>query len=95
MCDRCGNLLADCSDPDGDWYPQLTVDYAEMALAAANWMLDRKHRGVDDTGGVGEFHDGTRQRWSKTRSSAFPFHYRDGVRVWVSKYDLTPDADWP
>lgn len=65
-----------------------------MALAAVNWMLDEKHRGRDGKGGIGEYHDGTRASWSRTRSSTHPFHYRDGAHVWVSKFDLTPDADW-
>lgn len=67
----------------------MVIDYAEMALAAANWMLDQKHESV------GAYHDGTRQSWVKTRSSTHPFHYRDGVRVVVSKFDLTPDEEWP
>jgi hypothetical protein len=30
-----------------------------MALAAANWMLDMRHRGKDGKDGLGEYHDGT------------------------------------
>lgn len=71
-----------------DWFPQRHVDHAEMALAAVNWMLEEKHKTI------GEYHDGTFTQWSRTRSRSFPFHYRDGVRLWVSKYDLTPEADW-
>lgn len=62
-----------------------------MALAAVNWMLDQRHQGKE---GVGEYHDGTFTRWSHTRSTTHPFHFRDGVAIWVSKYDLTPEADW-
>lgn len=87
ICDRCGNLLKDCSDPDVDWYPQMTVDYAEMAREAASAFYEAKHKDAP-------YHSGTREEWSKTRSRRFPFHFRDGVRIWVSKYDLTPDADW-
>ena len=72
----------------------MSVDYAEMALAAVNWMLDRKHKGEGSHKGIGEYHDGTRTSWSHTRSSTHPHHYRDGIRIWVSKYDLTPEADW-
>lgn len=65
-----------------------------MALSAVNWMLDMRHRGEDGKGGLGEYHDGTFESWSHTRSAAHPHHFRDGTSYWVSKYDLTPEADW-
>lgn len=53
-----------------------------------NWLLDEQHKRI------GEYHDGTFGSWSKTRSTTHPHHFRDGTRYWVSKYDLTPEADW-
>lgn len=58
-----------------------------MAQAAAQWMYDTKHE--DEP-----FHDGTFTSWSKRRTEAHPFHYMDGVQVWVSRLDLTPDDDF-
>jgi len=58
-----------------------------MALAAANALLDEKHKDQP-------YHNGTETSWAKERNSEHPFHYKDGVHIWVSKYDLTPDADW-
>lgn len=56
-------------------------------LAFANWRYDQLHEKQP-------FHDGTFTRWSDTRSMRTPYHYRDGVRVWVSAHDLNPDDDF-
>jgi hypothetical protein len=40
------------------------------------------------------FHDGSFENWAKEPSRAYPFHYADGVSFWMSRDDLTPDADW-
>ena len=37
------------------------------------------------------FHNGREKGWAKSHSVKTPFHFRDGVRVWVSQHDLTPD----
>jgi hypothetical protein len=37
------------------------------------------------------FHDGTFTRWAEKRSPAFPYHYLDGVTVWVAAVDHNPD----
>lgn len=58
-----------------------------MANAAANWEYDEQHK-------ARPFHDGTFTRWSAKQSRRFPYHYRDGVTVWVSTDDLTPDDDF-
>lgn len=55
-----------------------------MATKAAAWMYADKHEDAP-------FHDGTFESWSKDRSASHPFHYGDGVRIWVSREDLTPD----
>lgn len=86
-CSRCGNLREECADPEQPWYPQLTLDHAEAAVAVANWMYDEKHKGA-------QYHDGTFTSWVQERSSTHPFHARDGVHIWVSKYDLTPESDF-
>lgn len=58
-----------------------------MARAAAQWMYDQKHK--DEP-----YHDGSWTFWSKDRSGAHPFHYMDGVRIWVSRENRTPDDDF-
>lgn len=59
-----------------------------MEQAAAQWRYDELHKDAP-------FHDGTFPDdpgdWSPTRTLDTPYHYSDGVVVWVSQYDLTPD----
>ena len=40
------------------------------------------------------FHDGLFRIWAKERSAMTPFHYTEGVSIWLSREDLTPDDDW-
>ncbi|WP_436702414.1 hypothetical protein [Nocardioides sp. BYT-33-1] len=40
------------------------------------------------------FHDGLFRIWMKERSAMTPFHYAEGVSIWLSREDLTPDDDW-
>lgn len=40
------------------------------------------------------YHDGTFSRWAKEFSEMTPFHYSDGVTLWVAPVDLTPDDDF-
>lgn len=58
-----------------------------MALAAANGRYDDLHKEQP-------YHDGTFTFWAKDRSRAFPYHYRDGVSIWVTREDLSPDDDF-
>lgn len=50
-------------------------------------MFDKRHEDRP-------WHDGTGVLWAEKYSPTTPWHYRDGVTVWVSKYDLTPDDDF-
>ena len=58
-----------------------------MALAAAKWQYDRIHEELP-------FHDGSFKVWRAERTDRTPYHYLDGVRLWVSVNDLTPDDDF-
>ena len=58
-----------------------------MQLAAVNAMYDELHR-------ERPFHDGTFRFWQEKRTPLTPFHYRDGVSIWLSRDDLTPDDDF-
>lgn len=40
------------------------------------------------------YHDGSFESWSKEPSLSHPFKYDDGVMIWVSKDDLSPDDDF-
>lgn len=56
-------------------------------LAAVNRLYDLLHEDAP-------YHDGTFERWAKEPSREYPFHYRDGVTIWLSATDLTPDEDF-
>ena len=40
------------------------------------------------------FHDGSFTKWAKEPSRGFPFHYLDGVSIWLSPVELNPDDDF-
>lgn len=40
------------------------------------------------------YHDGTFTHWTEKRTERTPFHYRDGVSLWLSPTDDTPDDDF-
>lgn len=86
-CPQCKRPGGECTDPDIDWFPQRDVCYPSMALAAVNAKYDELHE-------KRKFHNGTFESWSEKRSDSHPFHYRDGVGLWVSRVDLTPDDDF-
>lgn len=65
------------------WYPQRTICYAEMESQAANRKYDELHEAAP-------FHDGTFTEWAEKPSAATPYHFRDGVSVWVAPVDLSP-----
>lgn len=57
-----------------------------MQLAAANRRYDQLHKEKP-------FHDGTFRIWMEKPSQLTPFHYRDGVTIWISEEDLTSADD--
>jgi hypothetical protein len=86
ICSKCGRPLSICSDPEVQWFPQRTICYAEMATAQVRWQWEQLHGD--------QFHDGSFEAWSKSRSAAFPFAADDGTSLWVSTENLTPDDDF-
>jgi hypothetical protein len=40
------------------------------------------------------YHDGSFSRWAKESSRQFPFHYLDGVTIWLAPVDMNPDDDF-
>lgn len=58
-----------------------------MESAAANDRYESKHKDRP-------YHDGSFKSWAKDRSRQHPYHFRDGVTVWVHDVDLSPDDDF-
>lgn len=58
-----------------------------MALDAARRSYDALHKEKP-------YHDGSFSVWHKEPGPMTPYHYLDGVRLWVSQADLTPDDDF-
>ena len=86
-CPHHGGPLSECPDDEKDWFPQLRICQPAMQLAAANRLYDLRHKDKP-------YHDGLRRFWAEEPSRLTPFHYRDGVTIWMSKDDLTPDDDF-
>lgn len=59
-----------------------------MERAAAEWRYDELHSDAP-------YHDGTfpqdRGAWSPHRTTETPYHYKDGVNIWVAQYDRAPE----
>lgn len=79
-----------CSDPDVTYYPQRSVCYADMNAAAARRIYDELH----GEGSHMLFHDGSFEVWSPRFSTGMPFKHDDGVSIWMSTEDLSPDDDF-
>lgn len=58
-----------------------------MATAGAEALYAQLHEGAP-------FHDGTFKSWAQKRSRTHPYHFSDGVTIWVAEEDLTPDDDF-
>lgn len=55
-----------------------------MQLAGAQALYAALHKDAP-------FHDGSFANWSADRSRDFPFHFSDGVTIWMSPTELAPD----
>lgn len=86
-CPQCRGQRDICLDHATLWYPQRNICYRTMETAAANWRYDQIHEDRP-------YHDGTFTDFSEHRTLSTPYHYRDGVTVWVSEQDLTPDDNF-
>ena len=47
VCPRCGNLVADCSDPTRDWHPRTSVCWASATREWAEGWLRKQHQKED------------------------------------------------
>lgn len=83
----CGHPREVCSDRSATWFPQRTICYPAMEAAAANRRYDQLHEEKP-------YHDGTFGRWSKEPTPGTPYHYKDGVTIWVAQEDYSPEDDF-
>lgn len=83
-CPQCGMDRDECSDPDRDWFPQRTICWATVQQRVAERRYDLAHSEMP-------YHDGTETFWSKEPGGHYLWHYLDGVNIWVSEHDLTPE----
>lgn len=81
---RCGRTDGECSDPETDWYPWAEVCWPTATLEANKALLAKR---MEDA----PYHDGQFESWSKKRSTTHPFHYLDGVSIWVSRQEPGED----
>lgn len=86
-CPIHGGPLEECSDEEKPWYPQRLICRKSMELAAADRKWESLHKDRP-------FHDGSFKSWRVERSDSHPYHYTDGVRLWVAEVDYEPDGDW-
>lgn len=88
--ERCkfhGGPYSECPDGEIDWFPQRAICRPTMQLDAARRRYEELHKDKP-------YHSGDFTRWAEKPSLQFPFHYSDGVTIWMSRDDLTPDDDF-
>lgn len=76
-----------CSDPERVWYPQRSICYAEAEARAA----DRKYTAMHQER---PYHDGKFANWSERATPFTPYHYDDGVNIYVAPFDINPDDNF-
>lgn len=84
MCADHGGPLSECADDERVWYPRRHICYASMELAAA----DRRYRALHEEM---SYHNGTFDDWAKKASKSHPYHFMDGVRLYVSETEDTSE----
>lgn len=88
--DRCpvhGGSFMECPDDQRDWFPQRRVCWPSAQLAAANRLYDKRHE--DEP-----YHDGSETIWTEKPTRLTPFHFRDGVTIYLAETDENPDDDF-
>lgn len=55
-----------------------------MELKTAQRKWDELHKEL-------QYHDGTFTHWTASRTDATPYHYSDGVHLYVAPFDVNPD----
>lgn len=83
-CPKCQRPRELCTDPDSTWYPQRSICYATREREAAEAKYAALHE-------KRPYHDGTYESWAEKRTDDHPYHYSDGVTIWVAEQDVNPD----
>lgn len=78
--------MSECGDDERDWFPQMSVCWPSAQLAAAQALYADLHKDRP-------YHDGSFKNWAEGRSRAHPFHYADGVSMWLADEDI-PGPDF-
>lgn len=78
VCPHCGNLRVLCSDPNGVDGKGFYPQLEECWVSAARERAQRK---------FDELHKGKKPDFAGYLPG-------DGVSIWASPFDLTPEADW-
>lgn len=86
-CPQCHRPRSECSDPERDWYSVRTICFATMEREAAQAMYADLHADAP-------FHDGTFRNWSAKRNRITPYHFGEGVSIWVAPVDVNPEDDF-
>lgn len=86
-CPECHGDLAECGDLERDWFPQRHICLRTAARKMAQRKYEALHKELP-------YHDGTFAQWSKEPTDATPFHFSDGVTVYVADSDINPDDDF-
>lgn len=79
--------ISECPDDERDWFPQRSICWPTAQLEAAKRLFALLHEEQP-------YHDGTFQRWAKEPSAAYPFHYGDGHRFYLTPSDIAPWDEW-
>lgn len=83
----CGHPREVCSDPEREWYPQMTVCYPTMVTEAMQAKYARLHE-------KRPWHNGSFTDWAEEPSVEHPYHYTHGTTIWVSEQDLAVGGEF-
>lgn len=88
-CPKCGGDRDECKDAEKVWHLWRKVCHKTAALAAARRIHDEEYKSEPWSNEAGT-------KRAKEFSEATPFHYLDGVSLWVAdkpQHPPPPDAD--
>ena len=77
----------ECPDDQRDWFPQRRVCWPTAQLEAAKRLYAAIHEDRP-------YHDGSFNRWAEKPSHEYPFHYADGVSIYLAETDENPEDDF-
>ncbi len=87
MCPECGGDPKVCGDAEKAWYPQMVRCHKTAERLAAERAAGFKHAALP-------YHDGNFSSWSEEADEAHPYHFSDGVTIFVADTDLGLGGDF-